>query len=105
MTPMRYLILLLLLLISLPATSAEIEAEAKAEIEQFKAERERNYKTLEQQQLGNRTQMTEQSNRETQIQIAALKNQYEGNKQELLQRIITLVCDIKPEAHVNARIE
>ncbi|CAF0881912.1 unnamed protein product [Rotaria sordida] len=83
----------------------DAQSEAKAEIEQFKIERERHYKGLEQQQMGNRTQMTEQSNKETQTQIAALKNQYESNKQELLQRIITLVCDIKPEAHINARIE
>lgn len=55
--------------------------------------------------MGNRTQMVEQSNKETQHQIAALKSQYEGNKQELLQRIITLVCDIKPEPHINARFE
>jgi len=55
--------------------------------------------------MGNRTQMTEESNKETQVQIASLKNQYESNKQELLQRIITLVCDIKPEKHINARIE
>ena len=49
--------------------------------------------------------MTEESNKDTQIQIGSLKNQYESNKQELLQRIITLVCDIKPEAHINARIQ
>ncbi|CAF0772233.1 unnamed protein product [Adineta steineri] len=83
----------------------DAQNEAKVEIEQFKAEREKKYKGLEQQQLGNRTQMTEESNKETQIQIGALKSQYESNKQELLQRIITLVCDIKPEAHINARID
>ena len=49
--------------------------------------------------------MTEESNKETQIQIGSLKNQYESNKQELLQRIITLICDIKPEAHINARLQ
>ena len=49
--------------------------------------------------------MTEQSNKDTQTQIVALKSQFESNKQELLQRIITLVCDIKPEAHINARID
>jgi hypothetical protein len=49
--------------------------------------------------------MTEESSKETQAQIASLKNQYDSNKQELLQRIITLVCDIKPEPHINARID
>ncbi|CAF4543769.1 unnamed protein product, partial [Rotaria magnacalcarata] len=54
----------------------DAQSEAKAEIEHFKADRERQYKVLEQQQLGNRTQMTEQSSKETQIQIGALKSQY-----------------------------
>ncbi|CAF1330988.1 unnamed protein product [Adineta ricciae] len=83
----------------------DAQNEAKHEIEQFKGERERRYKGLEQQQMGNRTQMTEESNKETQTQIAALKSQYDTNKQDLLQRIITLVCDIKPETHINARLE
>jgi hypothetical protein len=49
--------------------------------------------------------MSEESAKDTQTQIASLKSQCETNKQELLQRIITLVCDIKPEAHINARID
>lgn len=55
--------------------------------------------------MGNRTQMTEESNKETQTQIGSLKGQYESNKSDLLERLMTLVCDIKPESHVNARIE
>jgi len=49
--------------------------------------------------------MLEESNKETQVQIASLKDQYESTKDNLLERIINLVCDIKPESHINARIE
>jgi hypothetical protein len=49
--------------------------------------------------------MTEEANKETQTQIGALKSQYESTKDNLLERIMTLVCDIKPESHINARIE
>lgn len=55
--------------------------------------------------MGNRTQMTEESNKGTQTQIGSLKGKYESNKDDLLERIMTLVCDIKPECHTNARIE
>ena len=55
--------------------------------------------------MGNRNQMTEESNRTTQVQIGDLKDQYESNKEALLQRILTLVCDIKPESHINVRID
>ena len=45
------------------------------------------------------------SGKDTEVQIESLKGQYNSNKDELLERIISLVCDIKPEAHINARIE
>jgi hypothetical protein len=49
--------------------------------------------------------MTEESNKETQEQIASLKSQYESTKDKILGRLMNLVCDIKPESHTNARIE
>ncbi|CAF1147361.1 unnamed protein product [Rotaria sordida] len=83
----------------------DAQNEAKSEIEQFKGERDQRFKSLEQQQMGNRAQMTEESNKQTQVQIGSLKAEYEATKDNLLERIITLVCDIKPESHINARIE
>ena len=55
--------------------------------------------------MGNQAQMVEESNKQTQTQIESLKAQYDANKEELLERIVTLVCDITPESHVNARVE
>jgi len=52
----------------------DAQNEAKAEIDHFKAERERRYKNLEQQQMGNRTQMTEESNRENAGTNSFIKN-------------------------------
>jgi hypothetical protein len=49
--------------------------------------------------------MTEKANETTQVQIDALKAQYESNRNELLERISTLVCDITPQSHVNVRID
>lgn len=49
--------------------------------------------------------MTEESNQQTQEQIASLKTKYDSNKDELLGRIMELVCDIKPESHMNVRNE
>jgi hypothetical protein len=49
--------------------------------------------------------MTEESNKVTHTQIESLKGQYDSTKDDLLERIMTLVCDIKAEAHTNARIE
>ena len=45
------------------------------------------------------------SSKDTEVQIDSLKTQYSSNKDELLERIMSLVCDIKPESHINARIE
>jgi len=49
--------------------------------------------------------MDKEWDKATQVQIVSLKDQYESNKEDLLQRVLTLVCDIKPEPHVNARVE
>ena len=49
--------------------------------------------------------MTDVSNKETQVHIGGLEAQYDANKDNLLERILGLVCDIKPESHINARIE
>jgi len=49
--------------------------------------------------------MDKEWDKATQDQIVSLKDQYESNKEDLLQRVLTLVCDIKPERHINARIE
>ncbi len=49
--------------------------------------------------------MVEEANKKTEIEINSLKGQYDTTKDNLLERIVTLVCDIKPESHINARIE
>jgi hypothetical protein len=49
--------------------------------------------------------MSEEANKATQTQIASLQGQYDSTKDNLLERVISLVCDIKPESHINARIE
>ena len=49
--------------------------------------------------------MTEESNKATETHIDSLKSQYDSTKGTLLDRVVELVCDIKPESHINARIE
>ena len=49
--------------------------------------------------------MAASSSKDTEVQIESLKAQYDSNKDDLLERILSLVCDIKPESHINARIE
>lgn len=47
--------------------------------------------------------MTDESQVETEKQIEGLKGQFDTSKDDLLERIMTLVCDVKPESHINAR--
>lgn len=55
--------------------------------------------------MGNRDQMVEESKKTTEVHIASLEGQYNETKDALLDQIINMVCDIKPESHINARIE
>jgi len=49
--------------------------------------------------------MSAEANKATEAQIASLQGRYDSTKDNLLERVISLVCDIKPESHINARIE
>ncbi|CAF0803662.1 unnamed protein product [Didymodactylos carnosus] len=77
--------------------------EAKADIEYFKNDRDSQYKKLEEKTLGDRSTIEADIKQDTGKKIADLRSQYDQNKKELLERVIALVCDIKPECHVNAR--
>lgn len=49
--------------------------------------------------------MTAESEKETKRQIESLQGQYGTSKDDILERLMSLVCDVKPELHVNTRVE
>jgi len=79
----------------------QAKEEAQAEIEAYKQEREQQYRQHEQKVLGSRGDMESKIEHTTRAKIQELERNVANNKEKAMQQLLTLVCDIKPELHVN----
>ncbi|KAK3858655.1 hypothetical protein Pcinc_035161 [Petrolisthes cinctipes] len=79
--------------------------EAQADIEKFRQERERQFKDYEAKYLGSQDDVALKIKQDTHIKITAMNKQVATRKDEVIERILQLVSDIRPELHVNAKKE
>ncbi|XP_050690453.1 V-type proton ATPase subunit G-like [Eriocheir sinensis] len=79
--------------------------EAQAEIEKFRQERERQFKDYELKHLGSQDDIALKIKSDTHVKISAMNKQVAYNKDRVIERIIQMVKDIKPELHINAKRE
>lgn len=56
------------------------------------------------QALGSHGSSTTEVEKETQEKMTILQNNFQKNREEVLTSLLNLVCDIKPEIHLNYRI-
>ncbi|ELT92968.1 hypothetical protein CAPTEDRAFT_150810 [Capitella teleta] len=81
----------------------QAKEEAQNEIEGYKQERERQYRQHEQQILGSKGDMESKIDQTTHVKMQELEQNMAANKEKAMQRLLMLVCDIKPELHENYR--
>jgi len=79
--------------------------EAKAEIELFKQQYESSFKEKEAVMFGSRDEVIAQMERHQQEQHVKVEQQTAQSKDVVIQRLLQLVCDVKPELHVNYQDE
>ncbi|GMT29279.1 hypothetical protein PFISCL1PPCAC_20576, partial [Pristionchus fissidentatus] len=79
----------------------QAKKEAQAEVEKYRAERETVFKAYEDKHLGTKADIDNQIRKETEAQLEEMKRNVAGNKQQVIVRLLQLVCDIKPELHHN----
>ncbi|XP_069946415.1 V-type proton ATPase subunit G [Cherax quadricarinatus] len=79
--------------------------EAQAEIDKFKQERERQFKEYEAKHLGSQDDIALKIKNDTHEKISAMNKQVAANKDKVIERILQLVRDIRPELHINAKKE
>uniref|UniRef100_A0A8D0BTX3 V-type proton ATPase subunit G n=1 Tax=Salvator merianae TaxID=96440 RepID=A0A8D0BTX3_SALMN len=82
----------------------QAKEEAQAEIEQYRLQREKDFKAKEAAALGSHGSSLTEVEKETQEKMAVLQNSFQKNREEVLNSLLNLVCDIKPEIHLNYRI-
>jgi V-type H+-transporting ATPase subunit G len=79
--------------------------EASVEVEQFKAEKEKQHKQLEQQILGSRSTNEDSIKIKTETVIREMTNQFNANRDKVIQHVLESVCNVQPEKHENLIIQ
>ncbi|XP_067825719.1 V-type proton ATPase subunit G 1 [Heptranchias perlo] len=82
----------------------QAKEEAQAEIEQYRLQREKEFKAKENAALGSHGDSATEIDKDTEEKIKIIGANYEQHKEIVLNNLLTLICDIKPEIHVNFRI-
>ncbi|XP_018430303.1 PREDICTED: V-type proton ATPase subunit G 1 isoform X2 [Nanorana parkeri] len=81
----------------------QAKEEAQAEIEQYRLQREKDFKAKEAAALGSHGSCSEEVEKESAAKMIIIQENYKQNREIVLEQVLSLVCDIKPEIHVNYR--
>ncbi|XP_078498125.1 V-type proton ATPase subunit G 1 [Lissotriton helveticus] len=82
----------------------QAKEEAQAEIEQYRLQREHEFRTKENAALGSHGSYSTEVDKGTVEKMKIIEDNFESNKELVLQSLLKLVCEIKPEIHINYRV-
>ncbi|CAK1543337.1 unnamed protein product [Leptosia nina] len=83
----------------------QAKEEAQDEVEKYRQERERQFKEFEAKHMGTREGVAAKIEAETKVKIEEMNKMVQTQQEVVIQDILQLVYDIKPELHVNYRID
>ncbi|XP_065094669.1 V-type proton ATPase subunit G-like [Ochlerotatus camptorhynchus] len=79
----------------------QAKEEAQEEIERYRSERERQFKEFEAKHMGSREGVAAKIDADTVLKIEEMNRSISTNKAALINEILKLVYDIKPQLHKN----
>ncbi|CAO1318728.1 unnamed protein product [Diamesa tonsa] len=79
----------------------QAKEEAQDEIEKYRMERERLFKEFEAKHMGSREGVAAKIDADTVLKIEEMNRAISSNKNPIIQEVLRLVYDIKPEVHRN----
>nr|XP_033818324.1 V-type proton ATPase subunit G 1 [Geotrypetes seraphini] len=82
----------------------QAKEEAQAEIEQYRLQREKEFKAKEAAALGSHGSSTTEVDKGTMGKMNVINESYTKNKDKVVENLLALVWDIKPEIHINYRV-
>jgi V-type H+-transporting ATPase subunit G len=68
-------------------------------------EREKHFKDYEHQYLGTKDDIEQAIRKETEATLLQMQRNVGANKQQVIVRLLQLVCDIRPELHHNLLLQ
>ncbi|XP_013419940.1 V-type proton ATPase subunit G-like [Lingula anatina] len=82
----------------------QAKEEAQAEVDAYRQEREKQYKEYEAKVLGSKGDTEAKIDQNTRLKIEEINRNVQKQREQCLQRLLSLVYDIKPEMHHNMKI-
>ncbi|XP_055535938.1 V-type proton ATPase subunit G-like [Wyeomyia smithii] len=82
----------------------QAKEEAQEEIERYRQERDRQFKEFEAKHMGSREGVAAKIDADTVVKIEEMSRSISVNKAALIDEILQLVYDIKPQLHKNFQI-
>ncbi|XP_059615422.1 V-type proton ATPase subunit G-like [Phlebotomus argentipes] len=79
--------------------------EAQDEIEKYRQERDRQFKEFEAKYMGSREGVAAKIDSDTKVKIEEMNRMLVSNKDVVVQELLDLVYDIKPEIHRNFQMK
>ncbi|ELW57888.1 V-type proton ATPase subunit G 3 [Tupaia chinensis] len=83
--------------------SRQAKEEAMAETDQFRIQREKEFRMRQSKVMGSQSHLAEEIEEHTAGKMQGLKGSYSMGMDSVITRLLGMVCDIKPEIHVNYR--
>ena len=85
------------------ARMKQAKDEAKADVLAYKAEREAEYKQLENTVLGDKSQAEASMKQKTDFDIQKIQERVSQTENAVIDMLCQLVCDVKPVLHKNSK--
>ncbi|MCP6198827.1 V-type ATPase subunit G, partial [Klebsiella pneumoniae] len=82
----------------------QAKEEAQDEVEKYRQERERQFKEFEAKHMGTREGVAAKIDAETKVKIEEMNKMVQTLKEAVIKDVLNLVYDIKPELHINYRL-
>uniref|UniRef100_A0A914VGQ1 V-type proton ATPase subunit G n=1 Tax=Plectus sambesii TaxID=2011161 RepID=A0A914VGQ1_9BILA len=83
----------------------QAKQEAQAEIEKYRQDREKGFLEYEAKYLGTKEDIEGKIRQDTLNSIEQMQRSVAQQKQQVIVRLLQLVCDIKPELHHNLQLQ
>jgi len=83
----------------------QAKEEAQEEIEKYRQERERQFKEFEAKHMGSKESVAAKIDADTRLKIEEMNRSISFNRSLLIQELLNLVYDIKPQLHKNYELQ
>ncbi|KAM6165910.1 V-type proton ATPase subunit G 3 [Erethizon dorsatum] len=82
----------------------QAKEEAKAEIDQYRMEREKEFRLRQSKIMGSQSSVSDEIEEQTLEKIQELNRSYNKYMESVIKQLLSIVCDMKPEIHINYRV-